>query len=104
MNRVEKYHRQKELNTPPEIRLHKKRVDKLLMLLFGEEWDFMFDSSVDCKRRASGQNPMDAEYTARINAKRESFGISPLGENGMPQDESSKEFCERIIMELEQIK
>ena len=104
MNKTEKYLRQKEADMPPEIRLHQKRVDRLQELLFKEEWDALHDSSFDANKRASGQNPMDAEYTARINAKRESFGVSPLGENGIPQDESSKEFCERIITELEQVK
>lgn len=89
---------------PPEVRLHKKRVDRLQELLFKEERDFMFDSASEAKERASGQNPMDSAYTARINAKRESFGVTPLGKNGIPSDDSSKEFCEKIITELEQIK
>lgn len=104
MNKSEKYLRQKEAETPPEIRLHKKRVDRLQELLFKEERDALHDSSTDANKRASGQNPMDSAYTARINAKRESLGITPLAENGLPQDESSKEFCERVVTELEQIK
>lgn len=104
MSKVEKYLRQKEAETPLEIRLHKKRVDKLQELLFKEEWDALHDSSSDANKRVSGQNPMDSVYTARINAKRESFGITPLGKNGMPQDDTSKEFCEKVITELESIK
>lgn len=104
MGKAEKYLRQKDVETPPEVRLHKKRVDRLQELLFKEEWDSLHDSSSDANKRASGQNPMDSAYTARINAKRESFKVTPLGENGMPQDDSSKEFCEKIITELESIK
>lgn len=104
MGKAEKYFQQKESELPSEVRLHKKRVDRLQKLLFKEERDFMFDSASEAKERASGQNPMDATYTDRVNAKRESFRVTPLGENGMPQDDSAKEFCERIITELEQIK
>ena len=104
MNKAEKYLRQKEAETTPEARLHQKRVEKLQQLLFKEEWDFMFDSSVDAKNRAAGKNPMDSEYTARMNAKRISFQVTPLGENGTAQDESAKEFCEKVISELEAIK
>lgn len=104
MNKSEKYLQQKEADTPLEVRLHKKRVDRLQELLFKEEWDFLHDSSSDARKRASGHNPMDAEYATRINAKRESLGVTPLGASGMPQDESSKAFCELVITELEQIK
>jgi len=104
MSKAEKYLRQKKTETPPEIRLHKKRVDRLQELLFKEEWDALHDSSSDSTKRASGRNPMDSAYTARINGKRESFGVTPLSENGMPQDDSSKEFCEKVITELESIK
>jgi hypothetical protein len=27
---------------------------------------------------------MNAEYTAKVNARREELGVSPLGPNGMP--------------------
>ena len=104
MNKSEKYHQQREAETPREVRLHKKRVDRLQELLFNEEWNALHDSTSEAKKRASGQSPMDSEYTARINAKRESFRVTPLGENGMSQDESSVEFCEMVITELEKIK
>ena len=104
MSKAEKYLWQKEAELPPEIRLHQKRVNRLQELLFKEEWDSLHDSASEAGERASGQNPMDSAYTARINSKRESFGVSPLGENGMPQDESSREFCKKVITELESIK
>ena len=104
MSKAEKYLRQKEADTPLEVRIHKKRVDRLQELLFSEEWDCIHDSTSDANKRTSGENPMDAGYTARINAKRESLGVTPLGASGMPQDDSSKEFCEKIITELESIK
>lgn len=57
--------------------------------LFPEEYDFMMDSIADAKDRRRGVNPMRAEYTARVNARREELGVSPLGDNGMPTDKSS---------------
>ena len=104
MNRVEKYHRQKEASTPPETLLIEKRTAKLQQFLFSEEWDFMYDSRAEAEDRKKGISPMSAEYIARVNAKRESFGISLLAENGNPKDKSSLAFCERIITELESIK
>lgn len=56
---------------------------------FPEEYDFMMDSYSDAKDRRRGQNPMSAEYTARVNARRAEFGIKPLGPDGMPVDKES---------------
>lgn len=57
--------------------------------LFPEEYDHMMDSISDAKDRRRGINPMSADYTAKVNARREGLGVSPLGANGMPTDNSS---------------
>lgn len=57
--------------------------------MFPEEYDFMMDSIADVKDRRRGINPMSADYTARVNARREVLGVSPLGASGMPIDNSS---------------
>lgn len=49
----------------------------------------MMDSIADVSDRRRGINPMSADYTARVNARREELGVSPLGDNGMPTDNSS---------------
>lgn len=103
MNKAEKYHHEQEVNTPPEKLLHQKRVKKLQEVLFPEEWDFMTDSASDAKKRTAGVNPADSGYTSKVNGKRELFGISLLSENGMPQDKSSRDFCDSLVAELEAI-
>ena len=50
---------------------------------FPEEYDFMMDSICDAERRSRGENPMSADYIARVNAKRRSEGVSPLKPNGL---------------------
>ncbi|MBL3824121.1 MULTISPECIES: hypothetical protein [unclassified Marinobacter] len=57
--------------------------------LFLEEYDHMMDSISDAKDRRRGINPMSADYTAKVNARREELAISTLGTNGMPIDNSS---------------
>jgi len=57
--------------------------------MFPEEYDFMMDSIADVKDRRRGINPMSADYTARVNARRGALGVSQLGANGMPIDNSS---------------
>jgi len=70
---------------------------KLQELLFGEETDWMYDSSWDKSERAKGKNPMNQEYTDEMNKKRIALGVSPLTKNGYSPDDSSKKFCEAII-------
>lgn len=45
--------------------------------LFPEEYDFMYDSSLDAKERAQGINPMSQDYINRVNARRATIGIAP---------------------------
>ncbi|WP_223883427.1 5' nucleotidase, NT5C type [Arenibacter lacus] len=73
------------------------QVKNLRLALFGEEYDFMGDSGADSKDRSKGISPMSQEYTDRVNKKRETFGVSPLGEAGYAQDNSSLLFCEEVV-------
>jgi hypothetical protein len=57
--------------------------------LFPEESDNQLDSISDAADRRRGINPMSAEYTAKVNARREELGVSPLGPNGMPITDDS---------------
>ncbi|GAA3977732.1 hypothetical protein [Allohahella marinimesophila] len=59
--------------------------------MFPEEYDFKMDSISDAKDRRRGKNPMSSEYTDKVNARRKELGVSPLGTNGMPTDNSSEE-------------
>ena len=61
------------------------------------------DSTSDAKKRAAGVNPADSGYTSKVNGKRELFGVTPLAENGMPQDKSSNDFCKFVAAKLELI-
>ena len=59
--------------------------------MFPEEYDFMMDSTADTNDRRRGKNPMSAEYTEQVNARREGLGVPPLGPNGLPTCRSSWE-------------
>lgn len=104
MNRAEKYHQQKESGKSFDQRTHEARVKKLHMLLFPEEQDFMSDDVAAAKKRSMGENPMSQEYQVMIEGKRKVLGVSPLASNGNSADESSKEFCERIVTALEAVR
>lgn len=74
---------------------------ELHAMLFGEEYDFMYDDNVDAKSRRLGENPMCEEYQEEVNAKRISLGFLPLDTDGMPLDGSkTKEYCRNKILAL----
>ncbi len=49
--------------------------------LFPEEYDFIYDSNVDAKRRARGENPMSEKYQIETNQRRFKLGVLPYGGN-----------------------
>lgn len=51
---------------------------------FPEEYDHYYDSIADASDRSQGINPMNKDYIAKVNARREQRGVSPLADNGMP--------------------
>jgi len=56
---------------------------------FPEEYDNQLDSISDAADRRRGINPMNAEYTAKVNARREELKVTPLGKNGIPTADDS---------------
>lgn len=102
MNRAKKEEAKKlreayESMSPEELeeferkRRIKSLAERIHSELFPEEYDFMMDSIADAKDRRRGLNPMNADYTTKVNARREELGVSPLADNGMPTDNSSWE-------------
>ena len=75
------------------------KIDKLARKIhgdrFSEEFDFMYDSSLDASERAKGINPMNKEYIDEINKKRKDLGVSPLSENGMSISNDTFELCKK---------
>ena len=74
-----------------------KNAKKLHLALFSEEYDSMDDSYADSCDRNSGKNPMNQEYQAKVNRKRELLEVSPLSSGGLSADESAMEFCIKEI-------
>ena len=64
-------------------------INKIHFELFPEEYDSMMDSIADANDRRQGINPMNADYTAEVNARRRTLGVPPLGVNGLPVDDAS---------------
>jgi len=60
---------------------------------FPEEYDFMYDSVVEAKERASGVNPMSQEYIEKIAKKRTEMGVAQLADNGMPVSDDTYRLC-----------
>lgn len=56
---------------------------------FPEEYDHQMDSIADAADRRRGISPMNAEYTAKVNARRKKLGVQPLGPDGMPVSDES---------------
>jgi hypothetical protein len=103
MNRVEKERAKKRAELCRELgeeqvqkmELADALAKKLHQEMFPEEYDYMMDSISDANDRRRGINPMSAEYTAEVNARRSGLGVSPLGKDGMPVDESSWEVANK---------
>lgn len=66
---------------------------------FPEEYDYVYDSSVEAKDRKRSINPMSQEYTDKVNARRAKLGVSPLGPDGQAQDRSSDTFASKVAKE-----
>lgn len=71
--------------TPQEADAEQVRLDRrelaaewLRQRLFPEEYDYMFDTSLDLRERRRGINPMKPEYVEKMNAKREALGVPAL--------------------------
>lgn len=77
--------------------------EKLIQLLartwhiarFSEEYDFMYDSSMDASDRHNGINPMREEYIAQISEKRTQLGVSQLSGSGMALTDETMQSCQQ---------
>ena len=56
------------------------------MKLFPEEYDFIYDDSVDAARRRQGINPMSDEYVRQTDARRAALGFAAYSDTGGRQD------------------
>jgi len=65
-------------------------IDELARLIhtkdFGEEYDFMYDDTIDTRIRRRGENPMKREYIEEYTKKRLDLGVVALSESGMTTD------------------
>ena len=67
--------------------------------LFTEEYDNRNDSSREISERKNGINPMNKEYILKIEKKRENIGVSKLGGNGLPLDNSSELYVKKLLLD-----
>ncbi|WP_218598617.1 hypothetical protein [Polaribacter sp. NJDZ03] len=65
--------------------------------LFEEEYVERYDSSSEAAGRKNGVNPMNEEYILKAEKKREELGVSKLGANGLPSDNSSELYVKKIL-------
>lgn len=77
---------------------YEKLVYELHTTMFPEEYDLMYDSSVEAQERRRGNNPMRESYAKKVNEKREKLGLLPLEENGLPRDrKQSLSYCQQLL-------
>lgn len=65
--------------------------------LFVEEYTNYYDSNSESQNRENGINPMNQEYILKIAIKRKEMGVSKIGSNGLPIDNSSELYIKKII-------
>jgi hypothetical protein len=75
-------------------------VKDLHLILFSEEYDYMFDSLADIEDRKRGINPMNIDYINSVNKKRIDLGVDSLSENGMTISNQSMNICFDILDKL----
>lgn len=115
MNRYEKEQRKKRqkllanLNTEQieffeaieELRDILNRFEsKFHVTMFPEEYDFMYDDSVDYKARKRGENPMQESYQQKVNERRQKLGLEPLEDNGMVRYDDSIRYTKDKVNRL----
>jgi len=100
---IRKYKEARKGKSPEEIKAldARDRMEKMIGTLarkihaenFPEEYDRMYDSIQDSKDRASGKNPMNRDYIAKVNARREERGFDNLAENGNSPNDKTYEWA-----------
>lgn len=84
-----------------ELRDTLKRFEsKFHVTMFPEEYDFMYDDSVDAKARYRGNNPMSESYQTKVNQRRQRLGLKPLSENGMINSDDSVRYTNKTVRRL----
>ncbi|GAA4824179.1 hypothetical protein GCM10011365_04110 [Marinicella pacifica] len=73
---------------------------KFHVTMFPEEYDFMYDDSVDYKARKRGENPMQESYQQKVNERRQKFGLEPLEDNGMVRYDDSIRYTKDKVNRL----
>lgn len=73
---------------------------KFHVTMFPEEYDFMYDDSVDAKARYRGDNPMSVSYQTKVNQRRQQLGLKPLSENGMISSDDSVRYTNKTVQRL----
>lgn len=68
---------------------------KMHIEMFFEEYDFIYDSTLDSQGRKRGINPMSEKYQKEVAAKREKLGVSPLSKCGSPTSDDTMQWCIR---------
>lgn len=66
--------------------------------LFEEEYTNRYDSNIESIERENGVNPMNKEYITNVSLKRKKIGVSELGTNGLPIDNSSELYVKKIVL------
>jgi HD superfamily phosphohydrolase len=73
---------------------------KFHVTMFPEEYDFMYDDTVDAKARYRGDNPMSESYQTKVNQRRQRLGLKPLSENGMINSDDSVRYTNKTVQRL----
>jgi len=79
------------------VKPERKIVLELHIKLFPEEYDFLKDNDVEFEKRNNGKNPKSEEYIKEVNERRIKNGFLPMDQSGYAVDDSTKEYCEKII-------
>lgn len=70
-----------------------KLADRIHLAEFPEEYAHMNDSHADAAARRQGQNPMNTDYIEQVNLMRQIRGVGPLGSDGRPTDNKSRDWA-----------
>lgn len=73
---------------------------KFHVTMFPEEYDYMYDDSVDYKARKRGENPMQESYQKKVNDRRQKMGLKPLEHNGMVRYDDSLRYTKEKVQRL----
>lgn len=73
---------------------------QLHSILFSEEYDFMYDSTLGKAERQAGISPMLESYVKKVSLKRHLMGVSPLNNSGCATSSDTAKGCYTIAWKL----